>query len=190
MNRSAWSVAQLGVGTPERTDEQLLAAVAERDRGAFRELYIRHEPWLVPRLARRCSDGGVVEEVVQDTFLAVWRSASRYEGRGEVAAWVWGIAVRTLLRQIRPRRPLLARLQAQRRDDRLVSAEDELLLRVEHGELGPALGTLSPELRAVVQATVLDGLTTREAAALLGIPAGTVKTRMQRARFHLREALS
>jgi RNA polymerase sigma-70 factor (ECF subfamily) len=190
MNRSAWSVAQLGVGTPDRTDEELLAAVAERDRGAFRELYNRHEPWLVPRLARRCSDGGVVEEVVQDTFLAVWRSASRYEGRGEVAAWVWGIAVRTLLRQIRPRRPLLARLQAQRRDDRLVSAEDELLLRVEHGELGPALGTLSPELRAVVQATVLDGLTTREAAALLGIPAGTVKTRMQRARFHLREALS
>ena len=48
---------------------------------------------------------------------------------------------------------------------------------------------LSPELRAVVQATVLDGLTTREAALLLGIPPGTVKTRMMRAKPLLREAL-
>jgi RNA polymerase sigma-70 factor (ECF subfamily) len=49
---------------------------------------------------------------------------------------------------------------------------------------------LSPELRAVVQATVLDGLTTQEAARLLDIPSGTVKTRMMRARRELREALA
>ena len=55
--------------------------------------------------------------------------------------------------------------------------------------MGPALRHLSPELLAVVQATVLDGLTTREAAALLGIPSGTVKSRMSRARTELREAL-
>ena len=48
---------------------------------------------------------------------------------------------------------------------------------------------LSPELMAVVQATVLDGLSTREAGELLGIPAGTVKSRMSRARTELREAL-
>jgi RNA polymerase sigma-70 factor (ECF subfamily) len=52
------------------------------------------------------------------------------------------------------------------------------------------LDRLSPELRAVVQATVLDGLTTREAGHLLGIPAGTVKTRMSRARIQLREELA
>jgi RNA polymerase sigma-70 factor (ECF subfamily) len=173
-----------------RSDAELVAEIAERDRGALRELYLRHEPWLVPRLARRCSDPAAVEEVVQDTFAVVWRTAARYEARGEVAAWVWGIAVRTLMQRVRPRRPLLARLQSVRHDDRYASAEDELLVRVEHGDLGTALGTLSPELRAVVQATVLDGLTTREAAALLGIPAGTVKTRMQRARVHLREALA
>ena len=57
-------------------------------------------------------------------------------------------------------------------------------------EIWPALRGLSPELRAVVQATVLDGLTTREAARLLGIPAGTVKTRMMRARIQLRGALA
>jgi RNA polymerase sigma-70 factor, ECF subfamily len=72
----------------------------------------------------------------------------------------------------------------------VVSAEEEVLLGVEHGDLAPALNRLSPELRAVMQATVLDGLTTREAARLLGVPQGTVKTRMMRARKELREALA
>ena len=72
----------------------------------------------------------------------------------------------------------------------VVSAEDQVLLGVEHGDLGDALQRLSPELRAVVQATVLDGLTTKEAATLLGIPQGTVKTRAARARRELRGALA
>ena len=56
--------------------------------------------------------------------------------------------------------------------------------------LAGALNRLSPELRAVLEATVLDGLTTREAARLLGIPQGTVKTRLMRAREQLREELA
>jgi RNA polymerase sigma-70 factor (ECF subfamily) len=74
--------------------------------------------------------------------------------------------------------------------DTRASAEEQVLLGVRYGELGTAMGSLSPELAAVVQATVLDGLTTREAATLLGIPAGTVKTRMMRARAQMREALA
>ena len=70
------------------------------------------------------------------------------------------------------------------------SAEDLVLTGLQHGALGPAIERLSPELRSVVQATVLDGLTTREAARLLDIPAGTVKTRMRRARLELRAALA
>jgi RNA polymerase sigma-70 factor (ECF subfamily) len=70
-----------------------------------------------------------------------------------------------------------------------VSAEEVVLTRIEHSDVGAALQRLSPELRAVVQATVLDGLSTREAAALLGIPSGTVKSRMSRARAELRGAL-
>ena len=65
-----------------------------------------------------------------------------------------------------------------------------MLLGVEHGDLGAALGGLSPQMRAVVQATVLDGLTTREAARLLGIPANTVKTRLHRAKAQLRHDLT
>jgi RNA polymerase sigma-70 factor (ECF subfamily) len=74
-------------------------------------------------------------------------------------------------------------------DETTLSAEDEVLLRVEHGDLARALDGLSAELRTVVQAVFLDGLTSREAARLLGVPAGTVRTRLMRARTHLREVL-
>lgn len=175
-----------------------MSAVADRDLGALRELHARHSPWLQARLRRRCSDADVVAEVIQDTFLAVWRGAHRYEGRGEVAAWIWGIGIRQLIGRLR-RRPLpvpfsdealAAVTRARPGADSLVSAEDAVLLGVEHGALHGALLSLSPELRSVVQATVLDGLTTREASKLLGIPSGTVKTRMRRARIELRGALT
>jgi RNA polymerase sigma-70 factor (ECF subfamily) len=71
-----------------------------------------------------------------------------------------------------------------------ISAEERVLLGVEYGDLGNALLGLSPEMRAVVQAVVLDGLTTREAARLLGIPQNTVKSRLHRAKAHLRQDLA
>jgi RNA polymerase sigma-70 factor, ECF subfamily len=178
------------VMTPsDRSDDAtLLAAVADGDRTALRSLYERHAPWLTLRLTRRCADPGIVEEVVQDTFVAVWRGARRYRGSGEVAAWVWGIGIRRLIDRLRARPlPIPTALD---RGGVVVSAEEQALLGVEHGDLGMALDRLSPELRAVMQATVLDGLTTREAAKLLGIPQGTVKTRLMRARHELREALA
>src|SRR3954469_7601726 len=88
-----------------RSDGDLLTAVADRDREALRELYDRHAPWLRARLARRCGDEGVVEEVLQDTFLAVWRTPTGYRGTGDVAAWLWGIGIRRLLAAVRARRP-------------------------------------------------------------------------------------
>jgi RNA polymerase sigma-70 factor, ECF subfamily len=172
----------------ERTDADLLAATRDGDRTAFEALYVRHAPWLLVRLSRRCADRSLVDEVVQDTFVEVWRSARRWSGRGEVAAWIWGIGVHRLLDRLRRRRP--AALALGGHDELAISAEDQVLQGVQFGDLGGALDRLSPELRAVVQATVLDGLTSREAGRLLGIPAGTVKTRMMRARAVLREELS
>jgi RNA polymerase sigma-70 factor (ECF subfamily) len=176
----------MGPETP-RSDGELLRAVADRDRGALRELYDRHGPWLRARLARRCADDGVVEEVLQDTFLAVWRKPDGYRGTGDVPAWLWGIGIRRLLATVRPRRPLPLRLLV---DPPSPSAEDVVLLAVEHGDLAEAVQSLSPELRAVVRACVLDGLNSREAGRLLGLPAGTVRTRMSRARTQLRDALA
>ena len=173
--------------TDGRSDEELLDAVAAGDRHALRCLYERHAPWLVLRLSRRCSDPGAVDQAVQDTFLAVWRKPDTHRRDGAVPAWIWGIGVRRLIDQLR-RRPTLTWTASQ--DEAQISAEDQVLLGVEHGDLAGVLRGLSPELRAVVQATVLDGLTTREAGRLLGIPAGTVKTRMSRARTQMREALA
>ena len=79
---------------PATTDQDLILAVRGGDATALRSLYDRHARWLTIRLARRCADPAIVEEVVQDTFLAVWRGAGRYRGQGEVAAWIWGIAIR------------------------------------------------------------------------------------------------
>ena len=66
------------------------------------------------------------------------------------------------------------------------SAEDQLLVAVEYGDVGAAMRSLPPELRTVVQATVIDGLTTREASRLLGLPQGTVKSRVRAAKSQLR----
>jgi RNA polymerase sigma-70 factor (ECF subfamily) len=174
-------------GMRDASDQQLVFSIAEGDAGALRVLYERHAGWLIARLTRRCADQAIVDEVVQDTFLAVWRGARRYRGEGEVAAWIWGIGIRRLLDRFRRRRvpewlPGGAGSEP--------SAEELVLLGIEHGDLAGALDRLSPELRSVISATVLDGLTTREAAALLGIPSGTVKSRLVRARRELREALT
>lgn len=171
------------------TDADAVRRVAAGDRTALGELYAEHAPWLVLRLSRRCNDPGLVDEVVQDTFLAVWKGARHWDGRGEVAAWVWGIGVRRLIDALR-RRPAATAVLVDACAGVVASAEEQVLLGVEHGDLGGALARLSPELRGVVQATVLDGLTTREAGRLLGIPAGTVKTRMSRAKIAMREELA
>jgi RNA polymerase sigma-70 factor (ECF subfamily) len=171
----------------ERDDRELVAAVVDGERGALQVLYERHAPWLVVRLGRRCADRDLVDEAVQDTFVAVWRRPAGYAGTGEVAAWIWGIGIRRLIDRLRRQPAASVRATV---DATTASAEEEVLMRVEYGDLAGALQRLSPELRAVVQATVLDGLTTKEAGRLLGIPAGTVKTRMMRAKPLLREALS
>jgi len=175
-----------------RTDAELLVAIADGDRDALRTIHDRHAAWIALRLRRRCSDADAVAEAVQDTFVAVWKGAARWDGRGEPAAWIWGISIRRLIGVLRTRgrwhrdRPTHTVPES----DLVTNAEDQVLLGIEHGDLAGALGRLSPELRAVVQATVFDGLTTREAGRLLGIPAGTVKTRMMRARVELRGALA
>ena len=177
-------------GDPDTSsDAELLEAVAARDRGALRAMYERHAPWLLLRLSRRCSDPGIVEEVVQDTFVAVWRKPRAYQGSGEIPAWIWGIGIRRLIDQLRKRSVRAHRFPFPSSHAE-PSAEEQVLLGVEYGDLAGALNRLSPELRAVLQATALDGLTMREAGRLLGIPTGTVKTRLMRARAELREVLA
>lgn len=173
----------------DASDAELLTRVAGGSSDALETLYRRHIGWLTVRLSRRCADPAIVDEVLQDTFVAVWRNAKGFTGKGEPAAWLWGIAIRRLVDAFRKRPPAMALVQEA--DLSIVeSAEDRVLIGVAYGDLGRAMDRLAPELRAVMQATVLDGLTTREAGHLLGLPTGTVKTRMMRARRALREELA
>jgi hypothetical protein len=108
----------------------------------------------------RCADAGIVDDVVQETFLAVWRGTARHreEGySGDAAGWLWRIAARRLVDAVRGDgargrlRQALSRLR--HRDE--ASAEERALAGVEHGDFAGALTRLSPELRAVLQATVI-----------------------------------
>ena len=170
------------------SDGALLQAVEAADLDALRVLYDRHFAWLSVRLARRCNDPDVVADALQDTFVAVWQRPSSFRGDGEVTAWLWGIAIRRLVSRLRGRRDALAPQSATAPSG--PSAEEQVLLSVEYGDLGTAMAALSPPMRAVMQAVVLDGLTTKEAARLLGMPEGSVKTNLARAKARMRTALA
>ncbi|PAZ12391.1 RNA polymerase subunit sigma-24 [Streptomyces sp. SA15] len=188
------------------SDAALLRAIAAGDSAAMAALYDRHAGWLHARLTRRCADAEVVREVLQDTFVTVWRSAHGHRGE-EAGGWLWTIAARRLV-DARRANERAARLEttpmnsptdearAEYGRSRYASAaatpsaEERVLAGLEYGDVGTALDRISPELREVLRATVVDGLTTREAARLLGIPEGTVKSRALRARAELRAALA
>ena len=182
----------------EVPDAELVTALAQGDLAALRQLYDRHAAWLWIRLSRRCSDRDAVADALQDCFVAVWKESGHWRGDGEVAAWLWGIAVRRLISRLRARDRSISRLvvrapltgEAGTARHAEPSAEEKVLLGIEYGGLGEALDRLSPEMRAVVEATVLDGLTSKEAGQLLGIPQNTVKTRLHRAKAQLRRDLA
>lgn len=175
----------------QRDDATLLAEAADDDRAAMRELYDRHAPWLSARLMRRCNDREVVVDVVQDTFLTMWQDARKWRGDGDLAGWLWGIAFRRMVSRLRSRKDVVLMPDWDAVvSGSLPSAEDQVLLGVDYGDLGAAIRELSPEFRAVVQACVLDGLTAKEASRMLGVRLNTVKTRLHRAKAQLRGSLT
>src|SRR5215469_390101 len=112
-------------GAKERDDAALLRAVARGDDESLGVLYDRHAGWLTVRMTRRCALPDVVDQAVQDTFLALWRGADRYRGSGEVAAFIWGIGIRRLIDSIRRESGSRRRLPWRtRQPEVVVSAED------------------------------------------------------------------
>ncbi|MFD2767560.1 RNA polymerase sigma factor [Micromonospora eburnea] len=177
----------------EADEQELVRRVAHGDRRAFDELYRRTAPWLEVRLRRRCADPDVVADVLQETYLAVWRAAGSFAGdavEGSAVGWLWTIAAHRLVDAFRRRSRRAQVPQVHAADAVVPAAEDEVMAVRVGQELEQALAALPIEAREALRATVLDGLSIRETSVLLGVPENTVKSRVRRARIALREALS
>jgi RNA polymerase sigma factor (sigma-70 family) len=171
-------------------DDALVRAVAGGDRRALELLYRRHAPWLAGRLTARTSSRDLAEEALQDTFVAVWRSARSYHGTGEVPAWVWGIARRRLASLARRQRPSILSLEASAEPpDPAATPEEAALGRDASTRIRLAISHLAADQQAAITAVVYEGKSIQAAARAAAVPEGTLKSRLHRARLHLRKEL-
>jgi RNA polymerase sigma-70 factor (ECF subfamily) len=183
-------------------DEGLLARVDAGEDAALRELVFRHTPWLGARLRAVLSPADA-EDVLQETFLAVWRGAGGYSAQGEVGGWLWGVARRQAALFLRRRGPfdLLAvpadAVAAGHSPSgalawREGSGGDPAQTALVRAELAAAVAALGPEGsadREVWQLMYVEDRPVAEVARMLGVPAGTVKSRAHRVRRVLRGVL-
>lgn len=165
-----------------RTDDALLAAIATRDERALRVLYDRHAPWIAVRL-RRLLAASAVEDVLQETFLAVWNGASSYRQSGEVGAWLWGIARRQAANWARKHhRPELALDLLGERPGYEVDPADEVIRRHEIGRALASVGPAGSMNERIARKALVEDRSLADIAADMDIPVGTVKSRLHRIR--------
>jgi RNA polymerase sigma-70 factor (ECF subfamily) len=184
-------------------DLDLIRAVARKDRQAFKQLYDRYAPRIGSYLLKFLKRPELVDEAVNDTMLAVWQSADRFDpAAGQLSTWLFGIAHHKGLKVLRQ----TAKFRADQSFDTLPPAaldevedrEDAPQAAAPHGpeqtvmgwELGGvlkwALDQLSPEHRGVIELTFGEERSYPEIAEIVGCPLNTVKTRM----FHARKKLA
>jgi RNA polymerase sigma-70 factor, ECF subfamily len=171
-------------------DRALLTRIAARDRDALRTLYQRYARRIQRFAERMTRDRGVAEEIVDDTFLAVWEGAGNFRGQSRPSTWLFGIAYRRALKALDyrnarlPHAPAAQSADYERTAAANESADSEIADWVE-----ASLATLSDEHRAVLELTYYLGLSCEEVADVLNCPLGTVKSRLFHARERLRHAL-
>jgi RNA polymerase sigma-70 factor, ECF subfamily len=174
-------------------DDELIAAIAsgDGDDSALRELFSRHAPWLATRL-RRALPPDDVEDVLQETFIAVWRNAKTYRPRGAPAAWLWVIARNQAAMLLRKRGQLPVPLPGEDTEETGPSADpaETVLARTQLAAATQALSGADRQAeREVWQLLYVEDRPVAEVAQLTGVPEGTVKSRAHRARRLLRAAL-
>lgn len=171
----------------DREEAALLAAVSRGDRDrALPELYRRYERRLFGLGIRLLGDAGLAEELVQETFLRVWRTADRFDpSRGTVAAFILAIARRLAIDLWRrpSSRPLGAGIEPPAGIDETI---DQLMLQL---AVRDALDSLPPAHREVLELSYHADLTQAEVASRLRIPLGTVKSRVYHALRAFRRAI-
>ncbi|MFN2221124.1 MAG: sigma-70 family RNA polymerase sigma factor [Chloroflexota bacterium] len=168
----------------DETDKRLLAAVTRGNDQAFAELYQRHSQAIFNYLLRLIHDQGLAEDLLQETFVAVWRGADGFKHQSQVKTWLIRIAHNSAVTWLRRHRP-------QSMQDDLEVVDDapgpEMLLLIDwrNAALLSALNALSPNHRAVVELAFVQELPYSDIAEIMECPVGTVKSRMNYALKHL-----
>jgi RNA polymerase sigma-70 factor (ECF subfamily) len=183
--------APLRPGESEASDSDLLVAIARQDREAFAALFERYAVRVKAFMMRSGASAHDADEIAQEVMVSVWRRAATFDpARAAASTWIYAIArnrrIDTIRRSNRPAPdPEDPLFQADPAPDgmTLVSqAEREAMVR-------ESLATLQQEQRLVLVLSFYDGLSHGEIAERLGLPLGTVKSRIRLAFRHLRGAL-
>ncbi|MDX1500763.1 MAG: sigma-70 family RNA polymerase sigma factor [Thermoanaerobaculia bacterium] len=171
-------------------ERSLLDRVSRGDDEAFAELFYRYQPRVARFAARMTRRPDLVDEIVNDTMVVVWRRAAAFRGDSRVSTWILGIAYRTALKRLRRAARHLSEALP---EDLPQPADDDPeahARRVQSRALvRRALARLSPPHRAVVELAFFEELSYTEIARIVGCPPNTVKTRMYHARRNLRRIL-
>jgi RNA polymerase sigma-70 factor, ECF subfamily len=187
------------LGYAQTSDEELMAMVVERRTEAFEALYDRYAGVSYSLALRIVGDRGSAEEVVQDTFVAVWQRAETYNAEyGKLYSWLLRITRNRARDELRRRRPAAAaqgfspRPPEEVRDTAPGPAEveeDDARIAEMRSVVSRALEGLPGDQREVLEMAYLQGLSQREISESTGVPLGTVKTRTRLALRKLRQVL-
>jgi RNA polymerase sigma-70 factor (ECF subfamily) len=180
------------------SEQDLIASARAGDQDAFAELVMLHADRVYGALRRFGLDDGDADEVTQEVFLRAWRGLPRFEERARFSTWLYRIAFNEAQRRLARR--TLPRAVARPEDD----APDPVSSLPEPDESGPearalagelerqldaALDELPPEWRAAVVLRDIEGLSTHDAAEVVGVGEAAFKSRLHRGRMQLRELL-
>lgn len=186
---TAWETQRVGK-RPVDDEHRHLARVATGDRRGLKDLYDRFGQEIYRYLLALASDSQTAEEILQDTLVAVWRSAGTYEGRSSVRTWLFGVARRQAHNRLRRKEPSFAveeELDALPSDDS--GPEEILLTTARKHEIAECVRRLNPMHREVLVLVFYHDLSYAETARVLDAPVGTIKSRLNSAKRALRSLL-
>lgn len=157
------------------------------DRDAFGSLIRQHDVSMRRLAFGLVGDRGGMDDALQEAYLRAYRGLPAFHGDAAFGTWLYRIVYRTCLDELRRRRPVSALDEAAELPDTRAGPE---MLASSRRDIDAAMAQLSTEMRAAVWLIDGEGLSYEEAAAVLGVPAGTIASRVSRARVQLRRALS
>jgi RNA polymerase sigma-70 factor (ECF subfamily) len=167
---------------PRPTDEDLLAAAREGDRRAFGQLIERHGPALFRLAFRLVGDSAEAEDVVQETLVGAFEHMAKFRGRASVKTWLSRILVRQAARSHRRRARRKVHVLP---TDELTNARPSSEDADRRMDVSRALDALPRAQREVVVLREFEGMSYAEIAEVVGVPRGTVESRLHRARQEL-----